>query len=66
MYFIGVTTEHSSIMKVFPRWAEALQLGNAVIKGIDFRPHSDPELYREAVAFIKKDPFSPGSTCHNT
>lgn len=61
MYFIGVTTEHSSIMKVFPRWAEALQLGNAVIRGIDFRPHSDPELYREAVAFIKKDPFSLGA-----
>jgi shikimate 5-dehydrogenase len=38
IYFIGVTTGKSSIMKVFPKWAEALQLKNAVIKGIDFRP----------------------------
>ena len=32
MYFIGVTTTQSSIMKVFPRWSDALGL-NAVIKG---------------------------------
>ena len=37
IYFIGMTTGQSSIMKVFPRWAEALKL-NAVIKGIDFVP----------------------------
>jgi shikimate 5-dehydrogenase len=37
IYFIGTTTGQSSIMKVFPRWAEALKL-NAVIKGIDFIP----------------------------
>ena len=42
IYFIGVTTGSSSIMKVFPRWAEALGLKDAVIKGIDFKPHSDP------------------------
>ena len=33
LYFIGVTTGSSSIMKVFPAWAEHLGL-NAVIKGI--------------------------------
>ncbi len=60
MYFIGVTTGKSSIMKVFPRWAEHLGL-NAVIKGLDFKPHSDPALYREAVDFIKKDPLSLGA-----
>lgn len=26
LYFIGVTTGQSSIMKVFPKWAEALGL----------------------------------------
>jgi len=60
MYFIGVTTGKSSIMKVFPKWAEYLGL-NAVIKGFDFEPHSNPELYREAVDFIKKDPLSIGA-----
>jgi shikimate 5-dehydrogenase len=41
MYFIGVTTGKSSIMKVFPAWAEHLGL-NAVMRGIDFPPNSDP------------------------
>ena len=60
MYFIGVTTGKSSIMRVFPRWMEALGI-DAVIKGMDFAPHSDPEAYREAVAFIKNDPLSLGA-----
>ncbi len=60
IYFIGVTTGKSSIMRVFPKWAEALGL-DAVIKGIDFQPHSAPEAYREAVAFIKEDPLSLGA-----
>lgn len=60
-YFIGVTTANSSIMKVFPRWAEALGLEGAVIKGIDFQPHSSIEEYREAVQFIKDDELSLGA-----
>lgn len=61
LYFIGVTTTKSSIMRVFPKWAQALGLKDAVIKGIDFAPHAPPELYREAVAFIKQDPLSLGA-----
>lgn len=57
IYFIGTTTGQSSIMKVFPRWAEALKL-NAVIKGIDFVPDEGAPRYREAVRFIKRDPLS--------
>ena len=34
-YFVGVTTSKSSIMKVFPKWAEHLGLGDCPIKGID-------------------------------
>ncbi len=60
MYFIGVTTGKSSIMKVFPKWADQLKL-NAVIKGFDFEPHSTPELYREVVDFIKSDELSLGA-----
>lgn len=61
LYFIGVTTAKSSIMKVFPAWARALGLEDAVIKGIDFPLHADPAAYREAVAFIKSDPLSLGA-----
>ena len=49
MYFIGVTTAKSSIMKVFPEWAKALNLGDVTITGMDFKQHDDPALYREAV-----------------
>lgn len=61
MYFIGVTTKESSIMNVFPLWAKELGLENAVIKGIDLPIHGDTKVYREAVAFIKEDPFSLGA-----
>jgi len=61
MYFIGVTTGKSSIMRVFPEWARYLGLGDCAFKGIDFVPHDQPGLYREAVAFIKSDPLSLGA-----
>lgn len=61
IYFIGVTTTKSSIMKVFPLWAEALGLKNAVIKGIDIEIHARPEVYREVVEFIKNDELSLGA-----
>ncbi|MEA4912429.1 MAG: shikimate dehydrogenase [Oscillospiraceae bacterium] len=61
MYFIGVTTEHSSIMKVFPEWVKALGLKDAVIKGIDIAIHADPAVYRKVVEFIKNDPLSMGA-----
>ena len=59
-YFIGVTTGSSSIMKVFPKWAEALGL-DAGIKGFDFPPNDRAENYREVVRFIKNDPNSLGA-----
>jgi len=61
MYFIGVTTGSSSIMKVFPEWAEALGLKNTVMKGIDIAIHEKPEVYREVVSFLKNDPLSMGA-----
>ena len=60
MYFIGVTTGKSSIMKVFPAWAEALGLG-AVMKGIDLPLHAPAEEYRRVVEFLKNDPLSYGA-----
>jgi shikimate 5-dehydrogenase len=61
MYFIGVTTHRSSIMKVFPRWAEYLGLGDVVMQGMNFQWHDQPEHYRRAVDFIKRDPLSCGA-----
>jgi len=59
-YFIGMTTAKSSIMKVFPKWAEHLGFGEVPIKGIDCKWHDDPEVYRTVVRFIKEDPNSLG------
>ena len=60
MYFIGVTTGQSSIMKLFPVWAKALGI-DGVIKGIDIAIHAPAEDYRAAVEFIKNDPLSMGA-----
>jgi len=60
MYFIGVTTTKSSIMKVFPEWAKALGI-DAVMKGIDIEIHADAQVYRDVVSFIKNDPLSMGA-----
>ena len=61
LYFFGVTTTKSSIMKVFPAWAKRLGLDGAMIKGVDFPLHAPPESYRAAVAFLKSDPKSLGA-----
>lgn len=61
LYFFGVTTAKSSIMKVFPAWAKHLGLGDAVIKGVDFPLHAPPDVYRAAVDFLKTDPLSLGA-----
>ena len=60
IYFIGVTTTQSSIMRVFPRWAEVLGI-RAEIVGKDFALHDNPARYREIVEHIKSDPFSKGA-----
>ncbi len=61
MYFIGVTTGSSSIMKIFPEWVKALGRSDTVIKGIDIAIHERAEVYRRVVNFIKNDPLSLGA-----
>ena len=61
MYFIGVTTTQSMIMRVFPKWAHHLGLGECRIRGIDLALHDDPARYRQVVSFIKSDPLSLGA-----
>jgi len=61
MYFIGVSTTKSMIMRVFPAWARALGFGDCRIRGIDLRLHDAPERYREVVSFIRDDALSLGA-----
>ena len=61
LYFIGVTTAQSSIMRLFPEWAQVLGIEDAVIKGIDLDIHAPVEDYRQCVEFIKNDPLSMGA-----
>lgn len=60
MYFVGVTTTKSSIMKVFPLWSDILGLG-ARIEGYDAPIHADAKVYRNIVQHIKDDPLSMGA-----
>lgn len=61
IYFIGVTTGQSSILRIFPRWAAELKLGTCRIVGIDLPLHAPAEAYRRVVNFIKADPLSRGA-----
>jgi shikimate 5-dehydrogenase len=60
-YYIGVTTGKSSIIRVFPKWAEHLGLGGTPFIGIDCKIHDDPKKYRKIVQFIKNDRYSLGA-----
>lgn len=61
MTFIGVTTGQSSIMRIFPRWAETLGLSTRELRGIDIPLDADPARYREAVETIREDPGNRGA-----
>lgn len=61
MYFIGVTTGQSSILKLFPLWMEHLGMKSTIIKGIDIAINADPLDYRQCVEFIKEDKMSLGA-----
>ena len=61
MEFIGVTTQSSSIMGLFPRWARVLGLNEAQLVGRDLPLDAPPQMYREAVQFIKRDPNTLGA-----
>lgn len=60
MYFVGVTTGKSSIMKVFPKWSDVLGIG-AQIVGYDCPIHAPDEDYLAIVQQIKADSLSMGA-----
>jgi len=56
MGFVGVSTGGSSIRKVFPEWAAALELPTTTLVGHDVPLDSPTEVYRELVQRIRDDP----------
>jgi shikimate dehydrogenase len=61
MYFIGVSTGSSAIMRLFPLWAAILGLEDSQLIGVDLPIHAEPERYRKTVAQIKYDSLSLGA-----
>jgi shikimate dehydrogenase len=60
LFFIGVSTSESSIMTLFPRWAEELGL-QATIEGYDLPLDARPDDYRRCVEFIASRPDIRGA-----
>lgn len=61
MYFVGVTTGQSAMMRIFPAWAERLGLEEARLTGVDFPLGAPPAAYRALVRFLAEDPLSLGA-----
>ncbi|KJQ55168.1 shikimate dehydrogenase family protein [Microbacterium sp. SA39] len=61
MGFVGVTTASSSIMKVFPLWADILGLPTRTLIGHDLPMDADPAQYRGMVEQIRDDPRHRGA-----
>ncbi|WP_222723155.1 shikimate dehydrogenase family protein [Actinomadura alba] len=61
MGFVGVRTAGSSIMKVFPRWAEALGLPARRLVGHDLPLDASAADYRALVTAIRDDPAHLGA-----
>jgi shikimate dehydrogenase len=60
LYFVGVSTGSSSIMRLFPVWAELLEL-DAEVQGYDLPIGAPPERYRECVAHLASDDAVSGA-----
>ncbi|MDQ0642923.1 shikimate dehydrogenase family protein [Microbacterium murale] len=61
MGFVGVTTGSSSIMQVFPRWADILGLPTRTLVGHDLPMDATPEQYLALVEQIRDDPHHRGA-----
>ena len=61
MGFVGVSTGGSSIRRVFPEWADALDLPTRTLVGHDVALDSPAGVYRDLVATIRDDPRHRGA-----
>ncbi|GAA3877408.1 shikimate dehydrogenase [Leifsonia kafniensis] len=61
MGFVGVSTAQSSIMTIFPAWAQILGLPTDRLIGHDLPLDATPEQYRALVEQIRDDPDHRGA-----
>jgi len=61
MGFVGVSTGGSSIMRVFPAWADELGLPTRVLDGQDLPLDATPEQYRAIVMRYRTEPDLVGA-----
>jgi len=61
MLFVGVSTGGSFINRLFPVWAEILQLGPVRLHGVDIPVNDTRESYRRTVEFIRDEPLVRGA-----
>ena len=61
MGFVGVDTAHSSIMKVFPLWADHLGLPTRELRGHDVPLDAPDDTYRDLVRAIRDDEHHLGA-----
>jgi shikimate 5-dehydrogenase len=59
--FVGVTTGASSMVRIFPRWREALDLGDVELEGWDLPVGMPPARYRETVMRLREEPDVAGA-----
>ena len=53
--FVGVSTGHSAIRRIYPRWMDELGIDSR-LEGVDLEPGAPAERYREVVDRIRSDP----------
>lgn len=61
MSFVGVSTAQSSIMRVFPAWADILNLPTRTLHGFDLPVDAEPHDYVALVERIRDDPNNLGA-----
>jgi shikimate 5-dehydrogenase len=61
MGFVGVSTAESSIMRIFPRWAEILGLPTRTLTGFDLPLDAPAEAYRDVIGRIAANSEMPGA-----
>ncbi|MDQ1553144.1 MAG: shikimate dehydrogenase [Microbacteriaceae bacterium] len=61
MGFVGVSTSQSSIMSIFPTWADILGLPTRTLIGHDLPMDASPADYRRLVEHIRDDPDHLGA-----
>ena len=60
LYFVGVSTAASGIMRIFPAWADALGLA-AEVRGVDLPVQARVDDVRVVIEALAADPYAAGA-----